>query len=304
MGDGLTADVQGSVTIGSLQADRNGGSGAYITTGAFPVKITTAGTFDNNHTDGLYVWNKAPISLSNLTANSNGVSFGYGATIDNSTASTPQPISLSGTNVFNGNYSGGLDGNSQGAITASNVTANNNLNSSGIGLSNDSPTASGGITLTGTNVANNNALGNGFNLTSVGLITLNNASASGNQDGAWLQNDDNGTSGLTFTGVNSFSGNTFNGIEAYTKGNVNITKGTFDGNGGTGLYLHTSLTSAFTITMTCGSFNTDSWGIALSTTATPIGGINLTGVVFSGNTSGDLDVGPTSVTRTRDCPLP
>ena len=120
--------------------------------------------------------------LNSITANSNGQggdpSNGWGAEIDGTSASSAQPVTLTGTNQFNGNEGTGLGVWSNGAITASNLTADGNLSWHGVYLENDSAFPAQPITVTGSVTNSNNWCG--LTVKSYGLVTLNNITANSN----------------------------------------------------------------------------------------------------------------------------
>jgi hypothetical protein len=139
-----------------------------------------------------------------VTANEN---LGYGANIQNQTATTPADVIFTGSSMFNENGSTGLDIASIGKVTLNNITANEN---SGGGLridNNDSGTSS--VTLTGTNRFYDNAL-NGATIESNGSVSVTRITA-----------DDN----------------LFQGLAVDTLGAVAITCGSFNHNGQYGWYV-------------------------------------------------------------------
>jgi hypothetical protein len=305
------ASALGAVTISNLQASGSvAGQGANISNGnastASALSLTGSSVFWNNYLDGLYVFNFGPITANNLTASGNGAggAHGVGAYLWNASASAPQKVTVTGVNTFNNNYYGGLAVSSLGPVAVSNVTASSNTHGSGVNITNSFSAAYGGVTLSGTNVANDNASRYGFEIYSAGAITLNNVTANGNTDGALLENDNYGSAGIAITGMNSFNNNSMNGMETYTKGSITLSQSAFDENTGTGLFVHNGSFNAFTVTMLCGSFTGNASGLALSSPATPITAIYLTGVVFSGNTTTNTLIGTTPLTQVRNCPLP
>ena len=118
---------------------------------------------------------------------------------------------MTGNNNFNNNFKYGLDIFSLGAITVNNVNASNN-GRTGVFLTNNFPTAVGGVSVTNTpaygpNFNNNGYYNNSYNgeydgldIFSHGAITVMDVGASGNTgDGIDLDNSDNttGTAGVT-----------------------------------------------------------------------------------------------------------
>ena len=298
---GLYVLSKGLVTLSNITASSNGsyntgtdtytGEGIYVDNTAGVAGVTLIGTnvTSSNWTNGLDVVSKGAISINNLTANKNGyydtptdtkddAVNGYGASLDNSTASAAQPITLTGTNQFNNNMYDGLGVSSNGgAVTLNGLIANGNglahnpdpninPNSSGYGVEVDntsSGTAVGNVTLTGTNVFNSNWL-DGLDIFSYGNITLNNVTASNNGigtydnfgAGAWLDNclTTNGTTcqavtpkTITLAGNNAFENNFSDGLLIASKGAITVNNVNADGNGADGsdgAYLDNDFTGA------------------------------------------------------------
>jgi hypothetical protein len=167
----------------------------------------------------------------------------------------PKPITLTGTNHFEGNHDDGLSATSLGAITVNNLFANWN---SGYGAYLDNnwvyyvgPTqqsAVGGITVTGYGTFDGNG-NNGLGAFSTGAVTMTNLSASNNGNiGVRIGNPVNisAAPGVTITGTNQFNGNGTDGLRIGTYGAItlnNITanwngqSGYGGGAGGNGVYL-------------------------------------------------------------------
>ena len=135
---GLVVASYGLITLNTITANNNGGNagsfgwGAYMdncgyVSGACTGAATTpqgvvlngANDFENNYQDGLWITSKGAITVSNLTANGNGVD---GAYLDNQWPSAVGGITLTGTNDFQNNSDIGLEVFSKGAINMNNVT--------------------------------------------------------------------------------------------------------------------------------------------------------------------------------------
>ncbi len=239
--DGLDAASWGAISLTNLSADGNNwwGVGAYndyyianpITLMPVPhsANITLTGTnvFTNNQYSGLYVETFGAITLNNVTASYNGQA-GFsddsdGALLDNCLYDTgtsacdavvPKPVTFTGINTFNDNFSDGLWGNSLGAITAKQVTANDN-GDDGAYLDNQFGFKNFNITLSGNNVFNNNH-SDGLEAYSNGSILISNLTANGNTDvyqytagGVYLDNRSTTSVPvtITLTGINTFNGN-------------------------------------------------------------------------------------------------
>jgi hypothetical protein len=87
-------------------------------------------------------------------------------------------VTLSGNNSFNGNSLTGIMGQSKGNISLANVGAFNN-GTEGIYLDNTASTTNGSITITGTNIANNNGW-EGLRIETLGIVSVSNLDASYN----------------------------------------------------------------------------------------------------------------------------
>jgi len=320
---GLRAFSNGKITINNLSASDNGqfnkaggseplsGRGAYLDndpTGITPktIVLTGSNTFNNNFLDGLVANSLGNITINDLTANNNG---GDGAFLDNQQSGAIGNVTLttSTTNtwsVFNGNGGAGLNVQSNGAIAARNVQANNNTDV-GASLVTDGVSAPQTVTLTGKNVFQNNS-GVGLYIETDGNITLSNLTANfNNGDGVYLDSclDDGGgctaSGSITITGTNTFRSNSGIGLYFDAGNTMSLTRFTADGNGDDGIRGYGQ-----SITLTCGSITRNSgfgYGYWLDAWGTP-NLITLQGVFAYGNgingwTSGTL-------VQTRTCPLP
>jgi len=270
---GLLLRSAGKVTLANLTASSNsGGNGANIDNfaGLAGVTLTGVNTFDDNRLNGLRINSNGAISANDLSANRNGVTAGYGAILDNDGALTPQPVTLTGTNIFTDNYVDGLYVVSAGAIKLNNVTANSNTHGSGAEVSNQVAATPQPVTLTGTNRFKYNR-DNGLYIVSKGTITINNLTASGNtlSRGADLTNVvAGGVGGVTLTGANSFYDNTEEGLSITSHGAIKTSNLTAMGNGFVGSAIGVRLYNAY---------DGDSAGITLTGTNT-----------ISGNYAGGL----------------
>lgn len=186
--------------------------------------------------------------------------------------------------TFNDNIRVGLDAESAGDITLSGIQVSNN----GSGAYLDNTHGVGDINVIGTNTFNNNSdgAGNGYGLIgfSSGEINLNNITASNNaQFGTFLESN-SGSGNIIFTGNNSFNNNGWGGINAVSGGDIFLENVTATNNNGSGLELGTN---AGDITITCGLINGNIGdGIAAGLPGT----LTLNGVIFNGNTAGDVTI--------------
>ena len=263
------------------------------------------------------VWNYG-VTVNNFTVQN---AIATGLSIDNSTATTSDVNVNDSVLKKTQNGYDGLDVNSQGRITLTNVTANNNT---GAGTELDNSSGTGNITLNGINSFNQNgddgldANSNGditLNGTNVfnannqyglfaqsgGNVSLNNVSADRNvnQSGVYIDNT-GGTDTVDLTGTNEFNANSDDGLEVYSNGDIS-----FDGasdtnanrNGAHGIYLYNAYggTAAITLNNITANFNDDGNGVF----AYAAGDVTINNGYFKGNdrrgvyvqsASGDIDV--------------
>ena len=270
-GTGLDISSTGIITGTGLTASNNGSFGAWLdncnswiyntangsqkcsTSVAHAVTLNGTNNFSYNDSDGLTVNSTGAITINNLTASYNTTLNGYGrgAAINNcnwidspnggvcTTASAP--VTLTGTNTFDNNWANGLQIDSTGAITISNLNANYN-GATGAQLDNCqnyeydttnnyskcSATVVHAITLTGNNTFDNNYY-DGLDIGSYGPIAASNITADDNGTSAsdvnaiyytggsgadwdncvWSNSTNSCTSSstVTLTGINQFNGN-------------------------------------------------------------------------------------------------
>ncbi len=314
-GTGLTVVTTKNITLTRVTSsnDTSGGKGADIdnTSGTGNI-IVTSSEFDNNVGGGLLAKSNGSITINNIIANGNGL---HAVALDNSTASSAQVVSMTGTNTINGNFYG-LDIESVGAITISNLTANSNPEGYGAYLKNSTAATAQKVTLTGTNYFNSDF--GGLEIISKGTITLNNVTANLNTNnaGVYLNNtagtaDVMITSGqfnnnvlsdglyvwsngaITLNGVTADLNGSYYGVELYNSGaasakNVTLT-GTleFNDNGNTGLVIWS--TGALSLN-NIDAIGNNGYGAYLDNRYGVLG-VTLTGVnVFSENSGGGLEV--------------
>ncbi len=251
--DGLKVQSSGPISISQITADENSQDGAFLDNCAYDggslcqnllpynVTLVNASTFIFNGATGLYIHSTGTVSLKNITAGFDS----YGLAISNDARlAAPRPVTISGTNVFNGNVYSGLTIHSYGAITLSNVTADNNGIIGGFGygayVENDGYDSGPGgsvliirepVTLIGINTFIDNNSG-GLYAISAGPITTSNVTANSNGgDGAYLFNQESWypnfgslkpyAANVTLSGFGFFVGN-YNGIQVYSKGAVTL----------------------------------------------------------------------------------
>lgn len=222
---GLIINSKGAVKASNLHAINNGIHGVYIIndTAATPQPVTIIGssTFKFNGSQGLVVLSLGQITANNITANSNT---GIGVQLTNSSGPDTSGVTLTGTNQFNNN-SVGLDILTKGAVTLNTLTANENTND-GVSINNTSSTTFKGVILNGVNTFEDNG-GTGLDISSDGIITLNNINANQNHGfyGVFLDNTDSTPTtpkAIIIKGNNTISNNDRNGFYIYSHGAITI----------------------------------------------------------------------------------
>jgi len=246
--DGLAVGTLGAITAANLYAEANGATGGNISTWTVGKGVTLTGNnyFLNNSGTGLRIDSFGAIVLSNVNASYN---LGRGADLTND-AVLGQRVTLIGNNNFLGNSGIGLNIDSKGAITLSNVNASNNQDE-GARLYNDVPktiTTPPGVTLTGNNSFNNN-LYIGLEVYTRGVITTYNLTASDNDmDGVVFENCigsnycEGASSNINMYGINTFNNNGLNygyGALIQSSGSITINNVTANSNKEGGVYLST-----------------------------------------------------------------
>ena len=218
---GLEILSKGAIKLNNISANLNGGAGAILNNtssgNASPQSVTINGlnNFNDNGDSGLAVNTYGAITTNNLTANGN--SGGYGLVLDNCDHNgttcntiTSRNVIMNGTNTFNGNYLGGLFVVSRGSIKTNNLTASlNGDNGATLDNQNNFGFSSFGVTLTGTNLFENNGV-NGLTILSHGAVTISSLTANLNfAHGASI--DTNNRVGpaakVNLIGNNAFNGN-------------------------------------------------------------------------------------------------
>ncbi|MCA2000316.1 MAG: right-handed parallel beta-helix repeat-containing protein, partial [Chloroflexi bacterium] len=210
------------------------------------VILTGYNTFNNNKGIGIYIRSYGAVFASNLTASYNGnPNPSYGAQIINNGGPAPRPVTISGVNTFNGNFSSGLFVNSYGAITVSNVTAKYNSNGSGVVLYNQHGLYIQPVTISVYGVFEGNA-SDGLSVESNGNVTMANLTGNNNQGyGVFVNSSNAGASSVsanvTLTGNNFFRGNVSgSGLYITNDGNITVSNVTALSNGFYGARLDNS----------------------------------------------------------------
>lgn len=232
---GLEINSYGAVSISNMTANYNGISGVEITNTGIPSKpanVTFTGTnrFNDNIGSGLIIYTHGAVTLYNVTANGNGVpptDAGNGVYIDNATGTTTaKTVILYGYNYMNDNYGDGLRILSKGAITVQRITANNN-NGVGAYLNNVVPSGTQAVTVSTYGTFLNNAT-NGLQIVSNGKVTASNLTANNNTvNGVTIDTQYGATTtsavDVVISGYNYFNNNGLNGLQVFADGAITLT---------------------------------------------------------------------------------
>lgn len=252
-GNGLDIFSNGAITLANITANFNDdgtgqGYGASIDNYGYlaPANVTITGTnsFNLNGDTGLYIQSMGAVTLYNLTANYNGDAGGdHGVHIINDLGGLlVRPVTILGTNMFNGNVGSGLEIQSLGAIKVNNVMASYNSNGYGASLVNGLASFSQPVTITGYGIFTGNSSG-GLYVDTNGNATFANINANENSGGgAYIVAINNLTlttfANVIFTGVNTFNNNTGgDGLNVNTDGAITISNITANANQYYGAYL-------------------------------------------------------------------
>ncbi|HUI89628.1 MAG TPA: hypothetical protein VLX61_13005, partial [Anaerolineales bacterium] len=209
---------------GTVQCNSTTHSAVTITDSEFNGNNTHAGAA------GLDVISNGAIKLTDVSASNNAGSVS-GAALNNCNlngnkcTTSGQAVTLSGTNVFDGNNYDGLRVQSGGAITSGSLEANYNAQF-GAYFDNHYSTSAMPFTLTGTSSFSDNLGGDGLDASSNGVISVNNITAdyNGSGNGASLQNYNSigALSAVKVTGTNWFDWNSDNGLDVASYGAVSL----------------------------------------------------------------------------------
>jgi len=304
--EGVVITTKGAVTLTGVYADANQ-FGAVINNYFFgrTASVTISASHFNANTvgDGLYVNSGGKITLTKTSASGNE---GIGAQLLNDQAgSTIQSITInndalkigSELNGFSDNKNGGLVIGARGPVNLSNVEASRNTGNGG--LINNSAGGPADLKITNSyfdfNKDDGTGGGYGLSIESMGNITLNGGSASGNYVfGAKLDNQRGGAFPIKNITINRFSFNengTGFGLEAHANGTITITSVKTEGNATFGAHLDNRLEdpllkdSGLGVVVKTSSFSSNDAGIGLEILTA--GSVLMDGVTANGNTGGE-----------------
>lgn len=244
-GFGLVVRARGSITLTSVGASGNAGTGADLENESGNVSVLVSGknenyfNFNTGSHDGLRINTTGAVILKKVNATDNSGAEGVNIGFDK----LPGSVSITGGNVsFNDE---GLIVYSKGAVTVSGLNAQGNTHHA-ININNAYDTTGTKPVAVNKGVYFDNETG--VEIHTYGQITLSSIISNGNDIGASLINSYPATSpkGITITGStntsNQFSNNTWGGIFARSCGPITITGVTADSNGDNGIDLNQSST--------------------------------------------------------------
>ncbi len=209
--------------------NNTGLTGAILENTSGTGNVNVKGSTFSGNAAGVLINSKGSITLADITASSNTA--GRGALLNNSLAPTPKNVTISGFNVFNGNFKDGLSINTLGAVTIANLTANRN-GSDGVLISNSSSPSFAPVKLTGLLQFNING-NRGLSVSTNGSFTAANITAHDN--GAAGTSITAGVNPVSILGVNTFYNNLSVGLSISSGGNVVVNSVTASYNLGSGV---------------------------------------------------------------------
>lgn len=264
-GHGFEIQTNGSVMMSKIVSATNHGDGVHVlNTGGTGSVTIIKGSFFSNYGSAIFIQSNGKISISDVTADGNGVSYGGAAlTLHNGSHPTLEPpVTIIRTEIANQPDTGIAIG-TKGVITLNSVTSSHNTSGGmGVSVDNSGSTKNAGILILssyGRNDFSSNA-SYGLYLISDGTITISKADVLDNgSSGAYLDND-NGTGSVIITD-SYFDGNPYSaGIQIFTYGKLTWTGGGASYNGylanGTGVFIDNSLApNPMTVSISKAQFN-------------------------------------------------
>lgn len=319
-GDGIYISTLGAITLKDVKSNNGTSNGAYLDNQAAltvqPITVTNC-EFTGNTGNGVYARSKGMITITDIKANDNDLS---GADLDNCLLDDGSGLCLgSGTititnasgklNTFNNNGRFGVWAVSKGAITVTNIQANNN-GSDGASLRNNYGGSIANVTVAVSGVTRNEFNGNGLDesympvddyykvglngltIKTLGNIIVKNVLAQNNQNeggGIVVRNDESVTPKTVMISDCYVSGNDWHGLFVWSKGNITLTNISADTNHLSGVFTDNCLYNDGS--GTCGGTGTvslsnitsnNNWSRGIEVYSKGV--INLTDVSTNGNT--------------------
>jgi Right handed beta helix region len=248
-----------------------------------PVTISHS-TFTNNYSDGLWVYTKGNIVLSDVAATYNS---GEGAMLSNFPGSPLFPTTSISNSSFNNNAYTGLDVMSLGGVTLTNIKASANTNGNGAYIQ----SIAGNISLLTTGSTNNEFISNtggfdGLYLSTPGSVILNHVVASGNTGAVGVNVDNILTGWVRNVTVNGgdYSGNDRGLVVLRSNGVILVNGMVADGNSSYGALFNNldDHSGTKSITINKSVFDKNGTGLIVQSW----GQITVNAVSASGSTSG------------------
>lgn len=227
-GEGIKIVSKGNVTFTGVDAGSNNMTGAFIDlTGGSGIATILQGSFSANGSAGLEIRSLRNIVLGDVTATDNGNS---GVILNNGLGTGSVTVKASETDWvgFTHNTGSGLEITSNGIVALTNVIAYYNGQ---YGAVIDNTGGPGAVSMLATGIYGSNSFygnnGTGLKITTKGIVTLTNVTASSNKNyGADIDNT-GGLGGVSLLaagtyGGNSFSYNQWSGLKVRTRGNITL----------------------------------------------------------------------------------
>lgn len=234
--NGLTIVSNGAVTLNNVTANKNSFFGVSIgnnNDSVASVVSVAKGSFNQNFSIGLIIVSNGAITLSQIVASDN-TSGGSGVIVDNTSAPTPQAITVKGFLTANSNEVFGLLIQSNGAVTLENITTDYNKSGGSI-IDNSMAPKPYAVTINGVNSMSNNIdnSANGLDILTLSVVTLNNITANHNGNyGVVIDNDSSAVpNAVNIKGTNLFNDNGFTGLLILSRGAITLYNVTANSNG-------------------------------------------------------------------------
>lgn len=235
--------------------------------------------------NGIFVNTTKNIIVSNVSSNSNTGGAGYGARLENNGSSSTGNVTVT-QSQFNGNNVMGLLISSNGTVTLKDIAANSNGNE-GIYINNETGVGKA-VTISGTNTFTGN-LGDGVDIRSAGVVTLNNITATGNGVfGIYIDNS-SVKAAVNLTGTNATNANGDTGLYIRSGGTVSVNNIQSNSNFGRGADIVNSYTGAVGAVKLTGT-NEFSFNASYGLTVYSNGAITLNNITASNNTSNGVEL--------------
>ncbi len=199
---GIQIYTLGTITLTSVQADRNNGNGAWLDSCMYNggwdqcdssggLTITGSGnSFSGNDGYGLYIMSRNSVALNNVIVDDNGYT---GVSITHNYSNSSGTITLSSTggntNSISNNAYYGMDILSHGSVSLANFNANNNI-SYGVYIANDGSPTPEDVAISNARINNNQSTG--LHIYSQGTVTLSGVEVVDSSKHYWEINDDTG----------------------------------------------------------------------------------------------------------------